>query len=252
MAMSKLNVALVDDEPASLKTLQLLLKRYFSDIEVIASFSNPTQALKELPDLPVDLLFLDIEMPVMTGFDLLSQLTGYKGGVIFATAHSSYAIRAFKFSAVDYLLKPIETEDLKQAIEKFIRNRQAKPDNSSIRQLADNLEHLSQPIPKKIVLTVGNNTEVIQINDIEYIQADRNYVLVKRVNKSDLTIIKSLKSFEDILPPSLFVRIHVSYIVNIEMVERYLKSEGTVVMQSGAKLPLSRSYRDIFVARLKG
>ena len=250
--MNKLKVALVDDEPASLKTLQLLLKKYCPDAEVIASFNDPAIALKEIPQLNIDLLFLDIEMPVLSGFDLLNGLKDYKGGVIFATAHSSYALRAFKFSAVDYLLKPIEVDELKQAVEKFKQTRQPKPDSSAMKQLADNMQHLSSPNPQKITITTSNSIEIIALEEVEYLKADSNYTLIKRSGKPDLVISKTLKDFEEIIPSGRFMRVHITHIINLNKVERYLRQDGYAVMQDGTKITVSRNNQAEFLNRLKG
>lgn len=250
--MNKIKVALVDDEPASLKTLQLLLKKYCPDIEVTATFNDPAKALKEIPGLPVDLLFLDIEMPVMSGFDLLNELKEYKGGVIFATAHSSYALRAFKFSAVDYLLKPIETDDLKQAVEKFKQTRQQKPDSATMKQLADNMQHLSSPSPQKIVVSTSNSIEIITLEEVEYLKADSNYTVICRSGKAAITIPKTLKEFEELISSDRFTRVHASYVVNLNKVERFLRLDGYAVMRDGTKITVSRSNQNEFMHRLKG
>lgn len=249
--MEKIQAVLVDDEPANTKTLELLLKQYCPSIETVKTFSNPALALKEIPKLKPQLLFLDIEMPHLSGFDLLAKLKTYSGGVIFVTAHSNYAVRAFKFSAVDYLLKPVEPKELKQAVQKFIKHRQIKPGHNEIKQLSGNIDYLAQPIPRKIAVATTASIEVVTLEDVEYFKADRNYTLIKRSGKKDIMVSKTLKDFEETLSAGSFMRVHLSYIVNINKVDRYVRAEGGyAVMNDGSQITISRSHRQEFLHRL--
>ena len=249
--MKKIKAVLVDDEAANSKTLQLLLAQHCPQIEILKVFSQPAKALKEIPNLPVELIFLDIEMPGMNGFELLKRLTTYKGGVIFATAHSNYAVRAFKFSAVDYLLKPIDADELVQAVEKFIETRHVKPDANELKQLSGNIDYLSQPVPRKIAVPTNSAIEVITLEDVEYFKAERNYTLIKRNGKPDILVSKTLKDFEEMIAGGNFMRVHLSHIINLNRVARYLRNDGGyVVMSDGSEITVSRSHRDEFLQRL--
>lgn len=249
--MQTIKVALLDDEPASTKTLQLLLKKHCPQIEVVATYNHPAKALKEIPDLDIDLLFLDIEMPVMTGFDLLAKLQDYNGSVIFVIAHNNYAIRAFKFSAVDYLLKPVEGEDLKNSVERFINSRQKRPAAASLKELEGNIGYMQQPFPKKIILTNGGAIDIVIVDDIEYIKSDGRNSDVKRTGKSTLKVAKTLTEFEvGILPPNL-LRVHASYIVNMEKVDQFQRSDGILILNDGTKISVGRSHRDAVLNYLK-
>lgn len=250
--MTTIMAVLVDDEPDNLKTLELLLKKYCPGVEVAATFTEPKAAIKALPKIACDILFLDIEMPEINGFELLKKLKKFTGSVVFVTAHSSYAVRAFKFSALDYILKPIDAEDLKQTIEKYKKARTAAPDNDMLRQLASNIELLSNPRANKLSVSTQEGIEIISLSDVDYLKADRAYTIIKRQGKPDLMVSKPLKDFETMLPQSKFMRIHDSYIVNLDKVVRYLRQDGGyAVMRDGAEILISRARKDDFMRYLQ-
>ena len=250
--MNKIPAVLVDDEPDTLQTLQLLVKKYCPDVEVLATFSDAKTALRELPKLNPELLFLDVQMPGMTGFELLEKLDSFNGSVIFVTAHSAHAIRAIKFSALDYLLKPVDVNELKQAVEKFKKQRAAKPDNHVLQQLAKNIEFLSNPVASKIAVSTQEGIEIVLLSEVDYLKADRNYTLIKRQGKKDLLVSKPLKDFEETISSTLFMRIHSSYLVNLQKVQRYVRADGGyAVMEDGTEITVSRSHKDEFIRYLK-
>ena len=250
--MTKIKAVLIDDESASLKTLQLLLNKYCPQVEVKAAFTDPKKALKDLLKQQPALIFLDIEMPGLNGFELLEKLKEYRGGVIFVTAHSTYALRAFKFSAVDYLLKPVSPEDLKRAVEKYAQTQKGKPDTEMLKQLAQNIELLAQPLPRKLAISTSEGMEIITLNEVDYLKADRNYTLIRRSGKKDIMVSKPLKDFDETLSTGSFIRIHASYLINIDKVVRYVRADGGyAVMNDNTEITVSRSRKDEFLSRLK-
>lgn len=250
--MDVINTILVDDEPDTLKTLQLLIKKYCPEINVLGAYNNPEQALPEIEKLNPDLLFLDIQMPGMSGFELLENLTKYSGSVVFVTAHNTHGIKAIKFSALDYLLKPVAVVELQQSVAKYKKQRAGKPDMQVLQQLVKNIEFLSSPAPTKFSVSTQEGIEVIVMAEIDYLKADRNYTLIKRKSKKDLLVSKPLKDFEGILTASTFLRVHSSYLVNMQKVERYVRSDGGyAVMEDGTKITVSRSHKEDFLRYLK-
>ena len=250
--MSTINAILVDDEPDTLKTLQLLVKRHCPDINVAGAYTCPKTAHGEIEKLNPELLFLDVQMPEMSGFELLEKLKRFNGSVIFVTAHNGHALRAIKFSALDYLLKPVDITELKQAVEKYKKIKSAKPGNDVLQQLAKNLEFLATPAANKIAVSTQEGVEIVMLADVDYLKADRNYTLIKRKGKKDLLVSKPLKDFEETLPSTQFMRIHSSYLINLQKVERYVRSDGGyAVMEDGTEITVSRSHKDEFLQYLK-
>ena len=250
--MEKIKAVIVDDEPDSLRTLQLLIKKYCPQVEVPEVFTNPKAALKEIPKLNPQLLFLDIQMPGMTGFDLLGKLKDFSGSVIFVTAHADYAVRAIKFSALDYLLKPVDIAELKDAVAKFMRLHTPVPGSDLLRQLTSNIDFMSQPVYRKISVSTQQGIEIVLLEDIHYLKADSNYTLIHCRDKKPLMVAKPLKDFVEALPASQFMRVHTSYVVNLHQVQRYVRAEGGyAVMPDGKEITVSRSHKDAFLEYLK-
>lgn len=250
--MELIRAVLIDDEADTLRTLQLLLKKYCEEVDVVATFNDPKAALKELPKLNPELIFLDVQMPGMTGFELLEKIPNLNSGVIFVTAHSAHAIRAIKFSALDFLLKPVEANELKESIEKFKKRKNARPDSAILHQLAKNIEFLANPVTTKIAVSTQEGIEIVQLNDVDYLKADRNYTLIKRNGKKDLLVSKPLKDFTETLTGTQFMRIHSGYLVNLQKVVRYVRADGGyAVMDDGTEITVSRSHKDDFLKFLK-
>ena len=250
--MNNLSAVLVDDEPDTLKTLQLLLKKHCPEINVLGAYNDPRTALTEIDKLKPALLFLDIQMPGMSGFELLEKLPGYNGSVIFVTAHNAHALRAIKFSALDFLLKPVDTDELKTAVAKFKKLRAERPDADKIQQVIRNLEFLSSAAVSKISVSTQQGVEIVTLADVDYLKAERNYTTIKRQGKKDLVASKPLKDFEDTLPASQFMRIHSSYLINLQRVARYTRADGGyAVMEDGTEITVSRSHKEDFLRFLK-
>jgi two-component system LytT family response regulator len=251
--MTPIKAVLVDDESDNVKTLELLIKKHIPGVQVEATFTDPKAALKALPKLNCDILFLDIEMPEINGFELLKKLKKFEGSVVFVTAHSNYAVKAFKFSALDYILKPIDTADLRQTIDKYKKSRNSSPDADMMKQLLNNIDLMSNPKANKLSVSTQEGIEIINLSDVDYMKAERSYTLIKRQDKSDLMVSKPLKDFEEMLPPSKFMRIHDSYLVNLDKVVRYLRQDGGyAVMRDGSEILISRGRKEEFIKYLQG
>jgi two-component system LytT family response regulator len=247
--MNPIQVVLIDDEPDNIKTLQLLIGKYCPDVTIQASYTDPKAALKALPKIEYDLMLLDVEMPEMTGFELLKKLTKHPSGLIFVTAHSNYAVKAFRFNAVDYLLKPVDVEELIAAIAKY-KGKSNTIDADSVKQLLANIESMSKPTLSKLALPTQDGVELIATDDIIFLKADRNYTQIKRLDKKELIVAKTLGDFEEILTAPRFMRINKQYIINLDKIARYIRTSGNVIMCEGTEIQVSRTRKDEFLSFL--
>ncbi len=242
---------LIDDEPAASSILSYLLTTHCKQLKIAQQFTDPDKALVYVNQHPPDLLFLDIEMPGMNGFDFLQHLTNYKGSVIFVTAHSHYALRAFKFSAIDYLLKPVDAQELKQAVNRFLKLQPPPPTATQLQTAAQNLTHLAQPGLHSLAISHTEGITTIDLNNIEYLKAERSYTQVVLSCKKEVTASRPLKVFEELLADKNFVRIHKSYLVNLHKVKEAKMNAGLVILQSGIKLNLGRVFHSEFSKRYR-
>ena len=232
-------IIIEDEQPA-----RDLIKHYLSthtDIELLGEFSDGFSGLKAIQDLKPDLVFLDIQMPKLTGFELL-ELLDELPNIIFATAYDQFAIKAFELNAVDYLLKPYSKERFEVAISKAC-DRIAK--GAPAQQIKKLVEHVieSRDSIDRVVVKTGSKIKVIPIETILYIESQDDYVMIY-TNEGKFLKQQTMKSFEQMLDPSLFARIHRSYLVNIETIkqlELYEKSSYLAVLSNGAKLKVSDS-----------
>jgi two-component system, LytTR family, response regulator len=237
---------IVDDEKHCLKILATLLARYCPSVEVCAQFQDPLQALEYLRNEPPDLLFLDVEMPKMNGFELIAELGELPFEIVFTTAFDQYAIKAFKVSASSYLLKPIDEDELMTAVERV----QAKQ-NSSNEQVTFLLDLIKKEMGdsvKKIAVPSSKGLDFIEINSIVYCSSDGNYTEIHiRAGKKKI-VTRSLKEIQELLPASKFLRVHNSYIVNMDFVEQYVRTDGGyLVMSNGDKIKVSRQKKAMLI-----
>jgi two-component system, LytTR family, response regulator len=240
-----LKTILVDDENMAIQTLQMILKDYCPDIEVAGIAKSPLEAIKLINQTHPDLVFLDIEMPNGTGFDVLEAIPERNFDVVFVTAYNHYALKAIKFSAADYILKPIDIEEIIQTVGKIKQRRnQSGATPLDISTLLMNMKHAS---PKKIAVPTSNGTEFISIDEILYLTADRSYCQIFLTEKRNLLVSKSLSELEIILPNDSFFRIHKSHTVNLNFVKKHIKTDGGIAeLSDGTKLYIARGKKDDF------
>ena len=244
---SLLRAIIIDDEKNSRNSLRQKLAAYCPDITIVGECENGEEAIKAIADITPDLLFLDVEMPRMNGFTLLQQLQQRNFEVIFITAYDYYAIKAIKFSALDYLVKPVEIEELKAAVAKAVQKRQQSAGNERLELLLQNL--MSEKKERhRIAIPSMEGLQFIKLDDIIYLEANSNYTIVYLVNETKLTVSKTLKDFEELLPVPAFIRIHHSCIINSSAVEKYIRGDGgQVVMKNGAVLDVSKRKKNEFL-----
>ncbi|MGB4773606.1 MAG: LytTR family DNA-binding domain-containing protein [Daejeonella sp.] len=257
--MTKLNALIVDDEEYSRKSLFYLLEINCPHVHVVSIVTSVAEARKILEKDVIDVVFLDIAMPKENGFELLPDLQKKLISVIFTTAYDQYAIRAIKASAVDYLLKPVDIEELKTAVEKvIIQNRIKDQHNLDKNVYSDSLENLMENMNdkkeiRKLTVPYAQGFHIVDIKEIVYIEADSNYSIFHLLNGAQLVVAKSLGDFEDILTNGInFVRIHKSIIINLEFLKDYNNKTGYVaILHDGTELPVSRRRNPDFAEKIK-
>jgi len=240
-----LQAVIVDDEIKALKSLAWELTNFSEEITVSASFTNPFEALTYLEKNTPDCLFLDIEMPTMDGFQFIQKLTNKNFPVVITTAYNQYAIKALKNEAIDYLLKPIDTDDLKETIVK-IKKFNAK--NFTAEKLEQILLNFNANLTnKKITLNTDGKLLFLESDEILYAESDGNYSTIFLVDGQKIVLTKKLKEVNTLLPQDSFFRIHNSYIINLNKIKEFLKTDGYVVLKSNHKIPVSRQKKSDFL-----
>ncbi|KQM75145.1 two-component system response regulator [Pedobacter sp. Leaf216] len=236
---------LVDDEAANLENLKILLGKHCPDIKVVASASNVQDAFYQVNLHHPDLLFLDIQMGKTTGFDLLNQLNEKTFEVVFVTAYDNYGIQAVKSAALDYLLKPVDAEELKAAVAKAEIRIKNKIHGEQLNFLLSQIKKNEPGIPK-IALPQQHEIRYVSVDDIVRCVADNTYTFFFLSNGDQVLISKPLKEYSDLLKPHGFVRAHQSHLVNPKFVKSWLKEDGgTLLMNNGDKIPVSKPNREM-------
>lgn len=238
---------IVDDEQKSRNTLSVLLSRYCTDVTVLTSAADVKTAVSSINKLKPELIFLDISMPDGTGFDVINGINIGNYEVIFTTAYDEYALQAIKADAVDYLLKPINIEDLQLAVDKAILRIENR---RKIFHLSENqiLDKANASFPGKIAIPDNDGLHFIDISDIIYLEAKGTYTEFYCLNNLKYLSSKSLKENENILPADKFFRAHHSYIINLNFIQKYHKGNGGyVTMLGGADIDISKRKKKQFM-----
>ena len=231
----KLTTIILDDEKSACDVLKSMITDYCPQLELKMVTQDPFEAKLFIEKQKPDLLFIDINMPKMSGFEFLNQISDFQGKIIFTTAYDQYAIKAFKFSAFDYLLKPIHVEQLEESIERLATNYQNSSDTSPLQDL---LKHVNT----KSTISIPHNGEKVFIStdEIQYLEAYGNYTLIY-TDGHKYTASKPLKEFEILLDAKNFLRVHKSYVVNIAFVKKFdAKNSSNLILNSGMTVPVSR------------
>lgn len=240
---------IIEDEAHSSKTLLNFLSKYCPSIEVAGVASNVETAVQAISEYNPELLFLDIDLPDGSGFDVLDSLEIPWPKVIFVTAYNQYAIKAFQISAVDYLLKPVDPELLMKAVEKAVEQPDsAELENKKMDVLRENRRSGNL---NRMALPTQNGVQLVKTDQIVRLEADGNYTTVYLQDKTRVVVSRKIKDFEAWLEDLPFFRIHQSHIVNLQMIDRYIKGEGgTVIMEDGSQLEVARRRKDDFLKRI--
>ena len=242
---------IIDDEMHCRKTLAILLKEYCPEVQVVDQCSDADAGLKSIAKFNPDLVFLDIEMPGMNGFDMLEQFSEIPFAVIFTTGYDQYAIKAFRFYAIDYLLKPIEPKGLINAVHK-VKTQKQLPSADQFQMLLNKINSREEVFPK-IPVPTSDGFELIPIDQVLFCEAKDNYTYFNLKNKKKIIACRMLKEVEEQLNDfSFFIRVHNSYIVNIKEVKKYVRGEGGyVIMSDDSTVNVSRSRKEILLKWFK-
>jgi len=245
-----INAIIIDDERHSCDALKMLLEKCCPQVLVTAICNSGVEGIKKIDELKPQLVFLDIEMPHMNGFQMLEQLTTINFEIIFTTSYDQYAITAFKFSALDYLLKPVDREELQKAVQK-VSNKITPPVSQQLEIL---LQKINQPTlaVQRIALPTMQGLEFVPVESIISCSSNNNYTEFFLTGKKKLLVSRTLKEVEDMLADHAFIRVHHSHIVNLNAITRYVKGEGGyLVMQGDSTVDVSRSRKDLLLRKLQ-
>jgi len=241
---------IIEDEQKSREMLAGIIEKNCPELSVVGLARNVKEGVEMVESLRPDLVFLDISMPDGSGFDLLEKVPGHKFELIFATASDQHAIRAIKYSACDYLLKPIDIEELKLAVEKVVKKKSAIPNMENLQFLIQHLKRADENF-QKITLPTGNAYEIVNIKDIVRCEADGSYTTFYLSDKRKLMISAGLKHYEELLPEGEFIRVHHHHLINMNHVVRFLKEDGGyAIMSEGSKIEISRRKKEAFMEKL--
>lgn len=240
---------IVDDEQAARESIENYLGKYCPDVEVLAKAENITEAAELIRKHNPDLLFLDVEMPFGNAFDLLERLGRIDFQIIFVTAFSQYAIQALNLSAAWYLMKPVDIDELIEAVEKVKENMQKKKENLHARVLVENIQAV-QKQEQKVVLPLLDGFEVVPMKSVIRCQANDNFTDFFLEDGSQRLICRTLKFYEEVLSPYDFLRVHKSHLINLQYVTRYKKGKGgQVYLKDGSVVDVSAGKKSQLLER---
>ena len=245
--MSVIRAIIIDDEQAGINSLTLLLARFVTGVKLVASTTDPVQGIELIESFRPEIVFLDINMPFLNGFELLEKLSFRDFFLIFTTAHNEYGLKAIKENALDYLLKPVDKEDLDGAIARVRKKMNEKTVFPDLEKL---IRDLSYEETQRIPISTKDGIEYKEMEEVVRLEANSNYTSIVLANKQKYLVPKTLKEYEKVLCANekKFMRIHQSHIINLQHVTRYYKENGGLIeMKDGAKLPLSKNKKEDFL-----
>ena len=250
--MTTLRTILIDDEPRGISSMQKLLQINCPDVNVIGSCTNADEAIEMIKSMEPALVFLDIAMPVKNGFELLKELKGFHFEVIFVTAHNQFMIEAFHFSAIDYLLKPVEDNLLVDAVNRAKKRIDERSGSKNVETFLHNLKQKKSPQKMRLCIPSLKGFQVIELDDILYAESSGNYTNLYFANQKMVCTSKPMHEYEVLLEDAGFVRIHKSILVNLLHVKEYLRGEGgSVILSDGNTVEVSRRKKYLLMAKMK-
>lgn len=245
-----ISTVIVDDDPKNIAILKTLLQKLDMNLEITGEACDVQEAARVIPQVGPDLVFLDIEMPFGNAFDLLDKLMPVDFEIIFITAFDEYSLKAFRYSALDYLLKPVDADDLRLAIEKAAKRIELKNINGQLSNLLSNISKKETATPR-IAIPVKDGFDFIDVTNIVSCES-KNYCTIVNTNSGKkYTCERTIKDYEDLLPDSSFFRIHHSYIVNVNFIRKFFKEGrgGYVELTDGSTIPVAYRRKDIFLSK---
>jgi two-component system, LytTR family, response regulator len=246
----KLITVIIDDEPDAVDFISSIILEYCPDLEVTGKAHNVKEGVFLIKETKPDLVFLDVEMPNGTGFDLLTHFPEKNFDVVFITAFNHYAIKAIKFSAVDYILKPINITEFIEAVGRVVSKRSANSLTAD-ENFEVLLENLRTTRPTRLVIPTSDGREYLNPKDIIRIEADRSYSWFYITDRHKILVSKHLKEFQDLLSDRNFFRPHNSHLINLDFVKKFVRHDGGYIeMTDGSQVPISRNRKDLFLAHM--
>lgn len=249
----KLRAIIVDDELTGINSLYLSIIKHCPDVKSVAETKSPLAAIDLIENYMPEIVFLDINMPEMNGFELLNKLKWKNFNLIFTTAHQEFALRALKANAIDYLLKPIDPEELKSSIRK-VKETRFKTDYSNFEETYEKLlNSLKNQKQHKITIHTKSGIESVEFDDIISLESKSNYTQINLTNSKSILAAKTLKEFDELLckEENHFMRVHNSFIINLNKVSKFLKYSENIIMLDAQSVPVSKSRKDHFMKWLK-
>ena len=243
---------LVDDEPSGLNTLKKLLQEYCPDLRIVAECSDADSGREMIELLEPHIVFLDISLPGKSGFDMLSELAKTNFEIIFVTAHNEYTLQAFRYSAVDYLVKPIDEDLLVNAVNRAVKRISSATMNVNVNTLLHNISRSPASQDSKLCIPSVKGFQVVELKDILYFDASGSYTNIFFADGSSVCASKPILEYEELLSDAGFVRIHKSSLVNLTHIREYLRGEGgSVVLNNNVELEVSRRKKELFLSKIK-
>lgn len=243
-----LRAILIDDEPNAIGLLTLRLTQHCPQVTVVASCTSSHKGIQAILDHRPDVVFLDIEMPQMNGFQVLEAVAGIAFSLVFVTAYDRFALKAFRYSAVDYLLKPIDTQELIQAVKRVEKNQKTAPEQ--IDHLRGQLTGPIKNLPDRIALPYQNGVAFVNLKDILYCESDDNHTKFYLADGQHYLATKSMREIQDLLEERDFLRVHRQYLINLSHIKKFVKGEGNyIVMTNQQSIPVSRTQKDRLMER---
>ena len=243
-----MNIAILDDELHCVESLVSDINRLFPELPIVYKGTKPIDAIEALKRIDIDLLFLDVEMPLMNGFDFLNQFEELAFDVIFTTAYSQYAIKAFSVQAIDYLLKPIDEDELSETLMRHMEKRNTPADlTTDVTQLLGFLKK-EGVLKNKLAVPTADGVEFIEITNVVYCESQNNYTKIYTLDGRSITVSRALKDVEKTLEKFAFVRVHQSYLVNPNYVEKYSRNDGGfLILANNERIPISYSEQQAII-----
>jgi two-component system, LytTR family, response regulator len=239
---------IIDDEPNAVELLALRLAQKCPQIEVVAQFTNSVKGVEGIKLHRPDIVFLDIEMPHLNGFQVLEAVEHIPFHLIFVTAYDKFALKAFRYSAIDYLLKPIEISELIEAVNKV--ESKIKTTKEQLIHFRNQHQNANKSLPDKIALPYQNGVTFVAIKDIVYCEADNTYTKIFLNDGQNFLITKTLLSIQEVLEEREFLRVHRQYIINLNQIKKYVKGEGNyLIMNNDKNIPIGRSQKEKLIER---
>ncbi|OSY87072.1 LytTR family transcriptional regulator [Tenacibaculum holothuriorum] len=242
-----LKAVIVDDEPKAIQGLSWELSNFSEDLNIEKTFTDAEEAISYINSNDIDCLFLDIEMPTMDGFQLLEKLDKKDFAIVITTAYNEYAIKALKNEAIDYLLKPIDTDDLEETVMRIKNHHNKNNDSEKFEKILSSFNKRFNS--RKITISADGKLIFLEQSEILFVESDGNYSSIYTTANKKIVITKKLKEVNELLPDEHFFRIHNSFIINLNKIKEFLKSEGYVILEDNHRIPVSRQRKSDFLEK---